>query len=134
MSLSHDGYAFLSVPHGPIVAEGPFELPIVPGQFFGVAGESHIIGEPYGRNLSCELTLQGYASIAALETALRALDAKAGSLTGTLTETIGANSRTFPQTTFIGFQQSPPGPFLDGSGVYGWVCFGRLIWRQRTRS
>lgn len=134
MSLSHDGYSFLGVPHGTIVAETPFEMPIVLGQFFGVTGEAHIIGEPYGRDLSCELTLQGYASITALQAAIDALDARAGVLTGTLTETISGNSRTFPQTTFIGFQQAPPGPFLDGSGVYGWVCFGRLLWRQRTRS
>lgn len=131
MSLSQNGFSFLDAKHMPIVPGGPFELPVVNGQFFGVQGESHIIGEPFGRELFCDVTLDGYASTAALEDDLRTLDTKIGKLTGTLSETIGAGTRTFPLSTFLGYQTFPPGAFLDGSGQNGWVIMLRLVWRQR---
>lgn len=132
MSLSQDAFSFLNAPHLPVVG-GRFDLPITVGQFFGVRGESHIIGEPYGRDLSCEITLQNYATIALLEAALHHYAIRAGRLTGTLTETLGGFSRQFPKCTFLGFEPGSE-PFVDGSGVHGWVMFGRLLWRQRQRA
>lgn len=130
MALAQDGYAFLSMPHGAIVESGFFEVPIVTGQFFGVVGESHIIGSPQGRLISCEFTFESYATTSALETARAALAAKVGTLTGTLTETIGGNGRVFNAATFLGFQPDAP-PFQEGA-TSNWVQFGRLLWRQRN--
>ncbi len=136
MALSHDSYAFFtsgSADHGMVRASGPHDLPIQIGRWFGVVGESHIIGEPDGRNLTCELTLQGYNTTTLLQSDLDALQTQAGQLTGTLTETISGNSRTFAQCTFLGYAATAPA-FLDGSGVNGWVQFGQLLWRQRIRN
>lgn len=133
MSLSHDSFTFFSLKHSPIVAVQSFDLPLVIGQFFGVLGESHITGEPFGRELSCDLVFDGYTGGPdALETDLRTLDSKIGKLTGTLTEVLGSDTRTFPQCTFVGYQALGE-PFRDGSGQNGWVLFTRLFWRQRKR-
>lgn len=133
MALSHDGYSFESADHDPILPASEHELPIVVGQFFGVNGESHIIGEPVGRELFCAITLDGYNTNTLLQAAINTLSSKAGQLTGTLTETISSNSRTFSQCTFLGFFPSGP-PFVDGSGVNGWVQSGFLRWRQRKQN
>lgn len=133
MSLSHDGFSFFSAKHGPVSVLVGFDLPIVFGQFFGVNGESHLIGDPYGRELSCELVMDGYTGTDDLESDLRTLDTKIGALTGTLTETIGGDDRTWGDCTFLGYQTDPRGPFKDGSGQNGWVLFLRLFWRQRKR-
>lgn len=134
MSLAQNGFAFFSHDHGIITPEGPFETPIVTGQFFGVLGESHIIGETFGRNISCDYIMRGYASHGALATDLATLAAYQGNLVGNLTMTISANTTTFPKCTFLGVVHSPRGAFLDGSGVHGWVLFARLLWRQRSRA
>lgn len=133
MSLSQNGFAFLSHDHGIVTPHGPFETAIAQGQFFGVIGESHIIGETYGRDLSCEYTMRGYATHGALATDLATLAGYQGVLVGDLTMTIGGNTTTFPKCTFIGVSHSPRGAFLDGSGVHGWTLFARLHWRQRSR-
>lgn len=134
MSLSQNGFAFLSARHMPVVPSGPFDLPIVVGQFMGVKGESHIVGQPWGREITCDITIDGYATNQAIEVDLQTLDSKIGNLTGDLTETIGAGTRTYDDCTFLGYQVFPPGIFYDGSGSNGWVCFLRLVWRQRRIS
>lgn len=131
MSLSQNSFTFLSAKHMPVIPPGMPDLPIVVGQFMGVKGESHITGELWGQDLFCDASIDGYSTKAALETSLDTLRVKAGRLTGTLIEVIGAGTRNWEQCTFIGFNIYPPGPFLDGSGVNGWVAFLRLLWRQR---
>jgi hypothetical protein len=133
MSLSQDSFAFLSMPHGQVCAEGPFELAIIPGRFFGVRGEAHLVGETGGRNLYCDFTLRGYETPDALHAALEDLESRAGTLTGALTMTVGSGTRTFQKCTFLGFQPDPRGPFYEGSNQgFGWMLFGRLLWRQRN--
>lgn len=133
MSLSHSGFSF-DGSHGLIVPLQPFELPVVVGQFFGVRGESHIVGETFGRDISCDITFDGYADLEDLQADMEEIDSKIGVLTGDLTETIGGKTRTFVDCTFMGYQQSPRGPFWDGSGQNGWVIDLRLFWRQRRRA
>jgi hypothetical protein len=130
VSLSHDGYAFESLLHGP-VRVGPPELPLDRQQNAGVLGEAHLIGEVQGRDLDCEGTLSGYASNAALQVALDTLHNQAGRLTGTLTSTVLAVAGTFADTTYEGCDLLQ-GPFRDGSGVNGWCAVVRLRWRQRA--
>lgn len=132
MSLSHSSFSFFSNPSGVVETLSPHEIPIVTGQFFGVIGESHIIGETYGVDLACEYRFQDYATIALLRADKKTLEGKIGKLTGTLTQTILTYDQTFQECTFLGFQPFEA-PWFDGSGVHGWVQNGRLLWRQRKR-
>lgn len=132
MSLSQNSYGFLSKDHSMIRAAAAFDLPIAVGAFFDVEGESHIIGSRQGRNLFCEITLDDYSTTTALETAVDELQSKVGTLTGTITETISGNTRTFPACTFLGFVEQGEA-FFDGASQK-WVQFGRLLWRQRGPS
>lgn len=100
----------------------------------GVLGESHLIDEPKGRNLICEITFQNYATHDLLKADLDTLAAKSGKLTGTLSITLAGNTTTYAKCTYVGVVIAPPGPFFDGSGVHGWVAFAALQWRQRNRS
>lgn len=132
MSITHSSFTFFSNPSGTIQVAEPHAPPIAIGQFFGVHGESHIIGETYGADLICEYRFQGYSTIALLRTDEKTLESKIGKLKGTLTQTISGNDRAYQQCTFLGFRPFEP-PFLDGSGVNGWVMRGILLWRQRRR-
>ena len=131
MSLSHDGYDYESAPHGIVMPDAPWEIGIIEGKFFGLRNVAHIISETWGRNLSCQLVLDGYEDRAALKAALDTLEGKAGQLTGDLVVSIDG-TETFEDCTFLGFQPTAPS-FFDGAGNWGWVQFGRLFWRQRTR-
>jgi len=131
--IQQDGFDFFGLPHGMVLPEGPFEVPLVVGRFFGVRGESHIVGQPWGRPLSCRLTLTDYASLDNLSADLATLASLVGTLTGELVETIGTSTRRFPHATFLGFAADGE-EFYDGTGVLGWTQFGRLQWMQRDRS
>ena len=133
MSLAQNGFGFFSHDHGIVTPEGPFETAIVTGQFFGILGESHIIGETYGRIISCSYIMRGYSTHGALADDLATLSSYQGYLVGDLTMTISANTTTFPKCTFLGLTHDQRGAFRDGSGVHNWVLFGRLNWRQRSR-
>src|SRR5258708_6069914 len=81
--ITQDGYDFGgSSLHGDLVAAAPYELPIEFGQWFGVQNEAHIVGEQYGRPLVCDYTLDGFETSAALKAAIKAIDRKAGQLSG----------------------------------------------------
>lgn len=131
MSLVHDGFNFVADSHGPVRQPRPAELPVLRGQFFGVKGESHITGEPWGVELVAEVELAGHADIDSLYQGIANINDQAGKLTGTLTQTIKGVSRDFPKCTFLGFAATEDA-FLDGSGVNGWIQKGRLLWRQRA--
>lgn len=132
MSLSHSSFTFFSNPSGTIQVLDPHRPAISVGQFFAVNGESHIIGETHGADLGCEYRFQGYNTVTLLRDDEKTLESKYGKLTGTLTQTISGNTRTYQQCTFIGFRAFES-PWLDGSGVNGWIMRGILLWRQRKR-
>lgn len=134
MSLSQDGFSYLSAKHSTVGPASEPELPVVIGQFMGVRGESHLIGERYGRILTAELTLE-YSTEANLYAGLQTLDDKVGKLTGTLTVVGAGSTYTFEQATFISwvpipFDQQGNFIFKDAAGNQ-WVAFVRLFWRQR---
>lgn len=132
MSLSHDGYAFGgSSLHGDVVPQGSFQPQLIAEEFFGVKGEAHLLGETGARDLVCEYTLSGFASAALLKVVLDEIDSKVGELTGTLTQSGNINV-TYVKCTFVAYERG--NMFLDGSGVNGWVCRGRLRWRQRQQA
>ena len=130
MSLVQDSFTFFNGLHGLISERETGDLPLVIGQFFGVRGESHIVGEQYGSVLTCELILDGYASLAALGNDIVTLKTKRSKLNGTLVEqSAGGFTRSWPNTTFLGFEEQRP-VFFDGSGANGWVQFLNLFWRH----
>lgn len=132
MALTQDGFTF-GQKHGTVVAQTPADLFLVVHQFAGVLGESHLVGYTFGRDLGCDLTLDGFATLDDLNDALNLIDRQAGVLTGDLALTVPAGPPVvYRGCTFLGFARFPPGPFYDGSGRWGWVCFGRLLWRQRS--
>lgn len=131
MSLSQDSFAFESSSYHGDIVPGPWNPQIVVEEFFGVAGEAHLNGAWGGRDLRCDYDLIGYASSTALNAAILRIDAKINQLTGTLT-IAGNISHSFPKCSFLGYERGPM--FLDGSGINGWCCFGRLHWRQRNQT
>ena len=133
MSLSHDGFSYLSAKHSTVGPISEPELQVVIAQFMGVAGESHLVGERAGRVLSARLTLE-YNTEALLYAGIQQLDDKVGKLRGTLS-VVGANSTyTFEQATFMSWVFEPIGEgevmFKDGASGH-WIAFVRLFWRQR---
>ena len=130
MSITHSSVTF-SGRAGTIVAASAPESQLIKGEYWGLIGESHLLGETFGRDLSCEFTFYGYASMALLATAVAAVEGYTNKLTGTLTQTVNGSAQAYPSCTFLGFEPTEP-PFLDGSGCEGWIQRGRLKWRQRS--
>lgn len=136
MTLSHDSYAFESpAAHGMVTPASEHEPQLIVGTFIGVEGESHILPDAtWGRDLICLVTFDGYASTTALQSDLDTIQSKVGTLTGTLTETIGGNDRTFLQCTFLGLLIPQRGMFADGA-TGNWVLKDAILrWRQRARN
>lgn len=127
MALSQDGYNFEGARHG-VVAVAQQDLRIITNKPFGLQGEAQIVDQPGGSFLECEITLSGYASIAAINIAIGNLYGRRGALTGTLVCTIGLAAATFKNATFkeVVMTRPPWRGGLDGS----WVCMLKLQWQQ----
>lgn len=122
-------FDFVSDYHGDIVVASDFEAEITAEKYFGVQGESHLVGAPAGRDLVCEYMLTGYASATLLGAAMQTISAQIGLLTGPVSILNVNLAGTFNNCTFMGYRTQPR--FYDGSGVNGWCVIGQLIWRQR---
>lgn len=137
MSLSQNGYDFNAPLHDPIVCPESPDIQIVESAFFGVKGVAHLLGETGASDLFCVAIFRGYNTQTLLQADLDEIRGKALKLTGTLTETISGNTRTFAACTFLGLTEIPPrgggqtGMFYDGSGVHKWMQYGVLRWRKR---
>ena len=123
--------------HEPVMP-GPYDLKTVRATFFGLPGESEIIGFRNGRNLECRHWLYGnYATPAALVADLQRMEGFVGSH-GLLVMTAfdGATVEEFHNCTFLGFEREliddvnyllkDMAGTLDG----GWFARGVLRWRQ----
>jgi hypothetical protein len=130
--LSQDGFYFLGLDHGLVTPETDWDFNVIASNFMGILGEAHILDEPKGRNLNCELIFNEYNSRYDLYSDLLTINQQVSYLVDDLTVTIGGDVTVFPQCTFLGILTDPKGPFLDGSGQNGWILFSRLRWRQRT--
>ena len=132
MSLVQDSFDFGDL-HTP-VRVGPAEFALVRKQFFGLQGESHVLGRTYGRDLTCELTLTDYGSDADLQFDIDTIQNQAGTLTGALICTINAVVTTYANATFLGCKVVRE-KMLDGLGLpvyggHGWFAVVELEWRQ----
>ena len=135
MSLSHDGFSYLSAKHSTVGPISEPELQVVIAQFMGVAGESHLFGEVTGQALSARLTLE-YSTETLLMDAYKSLKAKLGKLRGTLSVVGASSTYTFEKTSFISCVMEPVDSegnvmFKDGRSGGKWIAFVRLFWRQR---
>jgi len=134
MTLTHDSYTFESAKHKLVEEVEPPQQRIKTLEFFGVNGVGLLTGDAGPSVLRCMITMDGYSTLATLQTAVETIKSKVkegNKLTGTLTETIGGVDRTFEFCTFIGFREIQA-PFYDGSGAYDWVQFGELLWLKRS--
>jgi hypothetical protein len=114
--------------HGDVIPSGDFEPELIQEKFFGVKGESHLIGAPGGRELSCEYWLTGYASAILLGTDLQTIDTQIGLLLGAVVMS-GNITGQYNNCTFLGYPRGAR--FFDGAGNLGWCVAGHLLWRQR---
>lgn len=129
MTITQGAYTFESPLHG--VPRGPssWEFDIAEQQYFGVRGAQILVGQSTARTLEVDILLTGYASHAALQSAIASLATQAG-LTGSVTIDLGGGDSTeYTNCFFLGYEPAAPGR-LDGSGVNGWEQEGKLKWRQ----
>lgn len=96
--------------------------------FFGLTGEFHLHGRLHGRDLSAWILPRGYATHALLHTAIESVNGAIGT-TGTLTWSVGGDSKMFANCVFNGLDLDED-PWYDGSGVNGWQVLGQLRFRQ----
>ena len=113
--------------HGTINAT-PWDYSRTTQKWFGVIGEYTLIGSAHGRELSAWCQPSGYASEAALQIAVQAINDFVNT-NGTMTCTIGGVTKTYPNTIFNGFEMDED-PWIDASGINGWIVLGKLKFRQ----
>lgn len=124
-NISHDGFEFSG--RAGMIEQGPIAQGVQEMAYPGVAGVQHLIDKKKSRQLRCRFTIDAKANKAAMETAISAINAKQGELTGTLT---GPHGETYEQCTFLGFVQEGPA-FYSAGGTVGLVQRGTLNWIQR---
>lgn len=97
--------------------------------FHGLLGETHLIGEAHGRDITIPFELTGYSTLTLLLSAVGTMADEYGT-TGTLTIDLGGgDAPTLTNCIFNGFTPSED-PWKDGSGVNGWQQRGTLRFRQ----
>lgn len=105
------------------------DRPLIVSQVPGLSGEAHQVDERKGRDFRLPVTYAGYASEAAIGTAVYADDAQ------TLVGALLVNGNTFGNATFLGITVIP-GPSGSGfrrDGVTGdWFCDALASWRLRS--
>ncbi len=127
MTISHDGYTFENPITNDTINYGDWEAPLIVNRSFGLKGETHTTGEREGRDITVEVTISGYGTLALLDAATETINSKINKLTGTLT----VDGVSLNNCTFRGFAATG-NPMLDGSGVNGYRINGNLRWRQRS--
>lgn len=123
-----------------IITTGPPELQVVRSYFWGLKGESEIVGGPAGRSLSCYIWLhRQYRTRWDLERGIWEINTWVGEH-GVLIEHDYQNNAilTFNDVTFEGFTREglggrdSAGPTFDYACTVdcGWFQPGRLLFRQ----
>lgn len=113
--------------HGSI-KPGAWAYSRVTQTFFGVVGEQNLIGEKHSRDLTAWVLPSGYATHLLLHDGIETVNGYIGT-SGSMVCTIGADIKTFTNCIFEGFETEED-PWLDGSGVNGWMVRGIMKFRQ----
>ena len=125
MTVLLDGYIFPVAFHGtPLLP--PYTRPIVEQSFWGISGVQVLVGQTQSRSLTLNATLSRYSSVLDLMHRVSDMD---NQLRDGLSGTLVVDNVYYPDCLFSGWRPSAP-PFLDGSGVNGWVQSGELAWLQ----
>lgn len=114
------------------VRPGIWDAPLQEWAFSGIDGVTHQVDYRKARDLEVIVRLRGYASHASLRGGIEQLNANINNLLGSVTIP-GPLGGTYVACTFRGYRELAA-PFLDGSGVHGWISTGALMWRQRTHA
>jgi hypothetical protein len=126
MSLSQDGYSFENAKSTVLTDVQPDQLRIAEGVAWGVIGVAHNIDRPKGELIECEITLSGYSDCTSIDAAIKAIKARRGLLTGTLTQTTVNGNRTYTNATFKEAREIRS-PWAGGVGGT-WVARMQLQW------
>jgi len=131
MALTHAGVTLFGSNTHTDIMTGPYDFPMQIGQFFGLVGESHLVGLTKGRDLFCELDVTNYSTPGNLENAITAIQNYVNQpLFGTLRIIYPTNRYVdYANCTFTGIQKSADGiRYEPKSGTYRAVV--ALTWRQ----
>lgn len=112
MALIFGGTSFVGT-HGPVIT-APSQLQVARTKFWGVNGESEIVGYRGGRSIVSELWLHNnYSTAEQVYNEMQAMDAAVGRNEDLIETGI---SRIWYACTFMGFEEMPPGiiPVVGG--------------------
>ncbi len=136
MALTFAGIPIRGI-HGPVV-EGSPSAQTIRAQYWDLSGETEIVGQLGGRDLSCRVLMYGnYTTVTAIKQALRAWQKRVGQH-GTLIEVIDGESIPFEFCTLdavmpIPFgSQEEAGPMEDIGNTLdgGWWMHVEFKWHQ----
>ena len=125
MTISLGGYNFESVKHGTLLAP-PYAVQESVQSWWGVSGAAILLGKQTVRENTIEVTFTGYTSESDLRSAVATMQGHVGD-----NGTLDVDGVSWPKSYFKGFMPDGP-PFKDGSGVNGWVQFGKLMFTQHA--
>lgn len=98
MSFVHNGVNLFTENTHSVIFKGEYDLPVEFGQYFGLVGESNIVGQTKGRDLFLEAHADNYVTPAALESDITALQ------NHTNTPLFGSLVFTYPSGSAVTFQ------------------------------
>lgn len=133
MAIVQSGITLVDELHsGRIVSAGLPDFQLHRRVYFGLRGESHVVGEQGGQDLACQIVFDTFATALLLQAAVDVKQALAGNpLTGDVIQTIGGVATTYENCTFLGFEATSPIRFDSGGGNF-FYQFGFLRWRKRV--
>ena len=128
MSITHASNDFGLTVHG-IPQPGQWDAALSRHSWFGVVGELTLVGKNHGRTLELQAHLTGFASMSAILTQLNTLQTYRGNFGDLVVDIGGGDSTTYTKCTLESVEPTEV-PWLDASGVNGWNCSIKLMWRQ----
>lgn len=96
--------------------------------FFGLDGAYYLTGGRHERKLSAWCQPYGYSSHANLQAAISAINEYVNTF-GTMTWIVGADSGSYTNTIFEGFEPEED-PWYDAAGINGWQVRGTMKFTQ----
>ncbi|MEQ8636913.1 MAG: hypothetical protein RIC33_18830 [Gimesia maris] len=131
MALVHNGVTLFGGNTHTNIMKGPYDMPMQIGQFFGLVGESHLIGLTKGRDLWCNVDVLNYSTRGRIESSITALQNYINQpLFGTLRIIYPNNNyNNYVNCTLTGVHEDPEGIKYEASnGTYRTKV--TFTWRQ----
>lgn len=131
MALIHNNVTLFGNNTHSNIMKGPYDLPVQIGQYFGLVGESHLIGLTKGRDLWCNVDVLNYSTRGRIASSITALQNYMNQpLFGTLRIIYPDNSYlNYVNCTLTGVHEDPEGTMYEASnGTYRTKV--TFTWRQ----